>query len=45
MAGKKYDSGKPAMHLIPPVALEGEAMAMGFGEAKCDTQDGANEHM
>jgi hypothetical protein len=34
VAGKKYDSGKPAMHLIPPVALEGEAMAMGFGEAK-----------
>lgn len=34
MAGKKYDNGKPAMHLIPPVAMAGEAMAMGFGEAK-----------
>lgn len=34
MSGKKYDSEKPAMHLIPPVALEGEARAMGFGERK-----------
>jgi len=33
-AGKKFDDGKPAIHLIPPVAIEGEAMAMGFGEKK-----------
>lgn len=34
MSGKKFDTDKPAMHLIPPVAILGEAMVMGFGEKK-----------
>ena len=35
--GKKFDQDKPAMHLIPPVALTEEAKAMGFGEKKYGT--------
>lgn len=34
MDGKKYDSEKPPIHLIPPIAIESEALVMGFGEKK-----------
>jgi hypothetical protein len=34
--GKKYDNGKPAMGLIPPLALEAEALVWSFGQGKYD---------
>lgn len=32
--GKKYDTGKPQLSLIPRVALEDEAIVFGFGAEK-----------
>ncbi len=36
MKAKKFDSGKPQIQMIPPIAIKEEAMVMGFGAAKYD---------
>ena len=37
--GVKHDDGKPAMHLIPPEAVEALAQVLGFGAKKYDPRN------
>lgn len=38
-AGIKHDDGKPAMHLIPPEALDAMAEVLGFGAKKYEPRN------